>query len=401
MHEENEHDRAQQGGAFEALGQDGQRARTARMLGPDEKLTQAQCADIRERVLAYIDKHEDLNRAAVARQNRIAVSTLSDVLTGKYGTRSGRKCTDVPILRRLNNWMEADSRRRNIIQQRAFVETAVAREIIQVAEIVSETCKIGVVYGPAQIGKSFTVAALEGSDRLGMPIVFRINQGHTSPKSLACMVCERIKLPTTYGLDRLTRSVVAKLKGTRRMLVFDEVERVNQRALEWIRDVHDETGCPVLLVGKPAIYQRLGLREMGSYREVTDQFRARVVIQRDLTLRTRRSGGGDGDDTRKAEPLFSREDIRKLIKTASIKLRVTPDAIDWLQARACCLGGGGVGMTLIYVYLAYKVASAQGLDEINGELLAMVEDVTLGEEGMELVDQVVSDPGSARIRKLA
>ena len=80
------------------------------------------------------------------------------------------------------------------------------------------------------------------------------------------------------------------------MLMFDEADRLRYRTLEFIRDLHDRTGCPVLLVGKPKIYEPLGLRQVGEFTEITDQLAGRIVIRRDLTERTR------GDNP---EPLFT------------------------------------------------------------------------------------------------
>ena len=58
---------------------------------------------------------------------------------------------------------------------------------------------------------------------------------------------------------------------TKRMLIFDEAERLCFKAFETIRDLHDQTGCPVLFCGKPTIYERLGFHVLGDYSEVTDQ----------------------------------------------------------------------------------------------------------------------------------
>lgn len=80
------------------------------------------------------------------------------------------------------------------------------------------------------------------------------------------------------------------------------------RCFAFTADRHDETGCLVLLAGKPPIYEKLGFRRVGDYSEVTDQLAARIVIRRDLTLRTRTG--------KNPQPLFSLEDIRKLIAQA-------------------------------------------------------------------------------------
>ena len=44
-------------------------------------------------------------------------------------------------------------------------------------------------------------------------------------------------------------------------------------AAHTVRDLHDETGCPILLSGKPAIYERLGFCDMGDYSFGTDELR--------------------------------------------------------------------------------------------------------------------------------
>ena len=387
MNGENEHK-----DTFTLVGQEGRIARTSRMIGPNEAIPPARKDDIRRRVNEYLQKHDDVSQATVAKQTSTSRGTVSDVLRGKYGRRKGKpSCDDTEYLRRFNNWMELDARRRNIVQNREFVDHGVARDIITVAEIVSETCKIGVAWGPAQIGKSFTARALEGSDRLGNPKLFTMGESKTTPKATCRMVCHKFGLPTSGTFDAIMRGLVTFLEGTKRMLMFDEVDCASYRVLEWIRELHDATGCGVLLLGKPAIYQKLGFRDIGDFREVTDQLASRVVIRRDLTERTRRAD--------RPEPLFSKEDIRKLIKVADLHLKVSSDAVDWLQDRACVLGMGGFGMAVISLYLAYKFAVGSGSAEITAEHLEAVEQTTLGHEEVERLEEVVTDASGKRIRR--
>jgi len=183
--------------------------------------------------------------------------------------------------------------------------------------------------------------------------------------------------------------VVNRLAGTKRMLMFDEVERVEFKALETIRDLFDLTGCPVLLRGKPAIYEKLGFRHLGDFSEVTDQLAARIVIRRDLTERTR---------GRNPRPLFSLDDIRKLIHAGDLKLHVPPDALKWLQMRASSLGTGSLGNALVCLYLAYKLAFAQNLEAITTEILESVADLTVGHEDAQRVAEMVAE--SAGIRRV-
>ncbi len=73
----------------------------------------------------------------------------------------------------------------------------------------------------------------------------------------------RFELSARGTFDALARWIVDRLKGTKRMLIFDEADLLHYRAMETIRPIHDATGCPVLFAGKPKIYERLGFRALG------------------------------------------------------------------------------------------------------------------------------------------
>ncbi len=362
------------------------------MIAENECITDARKADIRARVVEYLTRH-NISRQTMARECGIGSSTVSQVLSDTYGAKGKKRSDDTRFLRALNNWMELDARRRNVVQDPQYVDTSVAREIVTVAEIVSETCRMGVVYGPAQIGKSFTLKSLAGSDRLGHPILLRVDQSHRTPKAFARLLCSALAIGVEGTFDALTRRIIDKLGGTKRMLMIDEAERVDYATLEFIRDVHDQTGCPILLAGKPAIYRRLGFREMGDYSEVVDQLSSRIVIRRDLTERTRREHS--------PEPLFSADDVRKLIRISELGLSVDPDAQRWLQDRACVIGLGGLGKAVILLYLAYKMALGMGSQSVTVEHLERVEEATIGHEDLDRVDDVVNEPASRQIRRLA
>lgn len=139
--------------------------------------------------------------------------------------------------------------------------------------------------------------------------------------------------------------------------------------------------------GKPKVFAKLGLRQIGDFSEVTDQLSARIVIHRDLTLRTR---------GKKPQPLFSLDDIRKQIHRADVKLHVAPDAVKWLQMRASALGAGGLGRALACFYLACKLAFVQNADTIAGQHLEDVADLTMGDEDAQRVAEVVAESSGIR-----
>jgi DNA transposition AAA+ family ATPase len=380
----------QQPDTFDLLGQEGQMAKSTRMSQPGEVLSPEKRTEIIARFTEYV-KVKGIKRADVCRQIGIESPTLSEILRGVY--KVAPETLDAH-LRQLNNWVEIDSRRDNLLANRDYVETTIARKIITAAEYVIETCGMGAVWGPARIGKTFTLEAIAREERYGHPLLFRVNAAHASAIRVCRMMCAQLGLAAMSAFDVVYRNLIKHLKGTRKLLMFDEADRCDYKALEFIRDVHDETGCPVLLAGKPTIYQKLGFREMGSFREVTDQLAGRIVIRCDLTEHTRTKNG-------KPRPLYTIDDIRKIIAMGNFKLHVTRDAEDWLQDRASSLGMGGIGRAKSLLFLAAKVAARKGMHELTAQHLAEMEENLIGSEESSDMSKHLSTQEGLQIRKLA
>ncbi len=368
--------------AFEAMSAEQRVARTARMLDEATLLDENQRADIIERFERFTELY-GLTRRSVARELGVSETTLSEVTRLRYRGQSGDR-----QLVKLNNWMELAARRDNLIRRKRFVETSVARDILYVADIVAETCKMGVVFGPSHIGKTMTLEAIAGDPRYGDPVLIRIDETLLRPFALCRAIASTFKLSPRGTFDEVLRRIIQRLTGTKRMLCFDEVERCSYRALELVRDLHDHTGCPVLLCGKPMVYERLGCRHVGDFAEITDQLAARIVIRRDLTERTRSGPSND--------PLFTLDDIRKLIHGADLKLVVEPDAVRWLQSRASALGTGGLGRAMVCLFLACKLAFVKGDGSIRAEHLDAVEDMAMGHEDAERMAEVAASSSGMR-----
>lgn len=354
------------------------------MLPEDQQLKQNQRKDIADRVTRFIDAHDEITRKTVARELGIKESTVSEVLNLTYKASTVDK-----LLARMHNWMELAARRHNIIHDRQFVDITVAQEILQVAGMVTDTCAMGAVYGPARIGKTFTLEAIVDEQRYGDPKLVRVTEALLRPFALCREIAYLLGLGASGTFDVVFRRVVVTLSNTKKMLMFDEVERASYRTLEMIRDLHDKTGCPILLCGKPAIYQKLGFRQAGDFSEVTDQLAGRIIVHRDLTERTR------GDNP---EPLYTTEDIRKLINRSELKLHVDKGAQKWLQARAGSLGMGGIGNAMICLYLASNLAANSGRDTVTASDLDEVADATKGAEDAERLAQIAANnPGMRRV----
>jgi len=346
------------------------------MLNESEKLKPNQRTDIVERLQRFLVDY-NYTQAGVAREIGVSSTTISEVLRLRYtGGAMDRH------LIRVHNWMELTARRNAIVRSREFVETLVANEILQVARITAETCQMGLVFGPARIGKTFTLKAIEGDQVFGDPVVVTVTEATVRPFALCRAVCERFDVSGDGTFDRVFRRLCNRLTGTKRMLIFDEADLASYPALEMIRQLHDETGCPILFAGKPAVYEHLGLRHLGDFSEKLDQMAGRIVIKRDLTERTRGTNG---------EPLYSRKDIQNLVRKSGLTIRLSSDAERWLQSRASTLGMGGIGKAMILLYLAFKLAYSTGATSITDSHLEDAETLTLGNEDASRLSEVVAE----------
>jgi len=378
MNEQTNNDRT-----FDMVAQDARIGRTARMLDEDQRLTAAQRQDIIQRCQQLI-KDTDYTQAAIARELNLSNSTISELLRNRWKGTNGDK-----HLARIHNWIELTARRDSIIRSREFVKTAVAHEILTVAGVVAETCQMGLIFGPARIGKTFTLRAIEGDQVFGAPVLITVDESTTRPFALCRSICERFDVSRSGTFDVVFRRLTARLKDTKRMLMFDEADLASYPALEMIRHLHDATGCPVLFSGKPKIYEHLGFRQVreAAFSEKLDQMAGRMVIKRDLTERTRGENG---------EPLYTLEDIRALVRQSGLTLHVSPEALRWMQGRASTLGMGGIGKAMVSLYLAAKVASAKGNAAITVDHLEDAEELTMGSEDAEAVAEAVAEASGMR-----
>ena len=213
--------------AFEAIEAEGRIAAEARMLSEDEPLQPNQRRDIIERFRAFSAEH-GYTQVAVAREIGVSAPALSDGLMRRAGHTASDK-----VLVRLHNWMELTARRRAVSGSRKFVVTSVAREILTVAKTVAETLKIGVVWGPAQIGKSMSLAAIEGDQAFGAPILVRVDESIRTPLPFCRALSRKQALKQSPG-----RAVLEALSARGIHIRTDHLRGLAEEAPVAYKDIH-------------------------------------------------------------------------------------------------------------------------------------------------------------------
>ena len=107
--------------------------------------------------------------------------------------------------------------------------------------------KIGLVYGNAGLGKTKTALYLS----IQYDAIYVRATNSMSPKwMLEELAKELDEIPRFYTAD-IFRQCVNTLKLNPQMIIVDEIDYLlaDFRTIETLRDLHDETGAPIILVG--------------------------------------------------------------------------------------------------------------------------------------------------------
>jgi DNA transposition AAA+ family ATPase len=296
--------------------------------------------------------HEFIRRSGksagwAARSMGIGESTLSQVLAGNYAAESEKH------LRALDKWLERQFLKEAAPKPAGFVRTRVAELIYAHVNVVTKLGCIGLIHGPAGIGKTICLQAIRaetpGSIYLAIPAA-----GQSKLALLEQLVVALRGGGWRMSAHQAFQHVVGILKDTGRMILVDEIHRAegsrNDHLLHILRDIHDHTGCPMVWAGVSNIDAYLRRGKAKGF-EPLDQVNSRIKVRLNLTaIAEQQSGGGPG--------LVTIEDIRKVF--AAGKMRLTSDAERYLQMlantpsfgafRACdglvrlaaiCMGGAG------------------------------------------------------------
>ena len=314
---------------------------------------------------------ERITQAKLARAIGEKPSTVSQVLAYKYPPS---KTGDQPyrrrdaILRKLDQQLARLEKAKDAPERSGHAWTKPALEIRGVADAAVQLGTMAAVTCDSGGGKTMTAETLPSV--FAGAILITVNDACHSPITFLRRLCEALKLRLAGQRQSLMDLATTRLKETRQLIIIDEADLADARLLNTIRQVHDATGCPVLLLGMPALLKNLQQARADDSRGA--MLFSRIGIKRDLTERCRQ----DGD---RGEPLYSVEDVRKVF--ARSKLRIAADAVRWLHALANLPDCGRLRSCNSAVRLGAHIAQQTGETEITLTLLLQAEGCLLGIEG--------------------
>lgn len=143
--------------------------------------------------------------------------------------------------------------------KRIFVRTNNVKNFIGLIENLinkpNNIPKMGLVYGEPGLGKSQTALWLSVKYD---GVYLRCSNLMTGRWLLEKLVKELDEIPRYLTSDNFN-TCVKKLKENPQIIIIDEIDYLinDKRAIETLRDIHDETNCPIIFVGMGLAHKKI------------------------------------------------------------------------------------------------------------------------------------------------
>lgn len=205
------------------------------------------------------------SQAAIARELGISESAVSSFLSGTY--KAPQK-----IVEKVAALMEANEKKKVAPKEPGYVQTSISKNVINAIRYCHIQGKISVVYGDAGVGKTM---AFREYMKNPLAVGITVSPTYASITGVNELLAEQLGVRERVA-RRITSEIVAKLKGSGRVLVIDEAQHLTVRTLNHLRCISDESGVGICFIGNEEIYTRM----KGSGRADFAQLFSRIGMRR-------------------------------------------------------------------------------------------------------------------------
>jgi len=338
-------------------------------LPNDGVLTDAERKQAMANFAAYC-KRRDINFSDVGREvGTPRGSTIRELVIYKFRENADQQ------IRVLNAWVEQHARREAAKLDGDFVDIRTATQIRAIAQLVLENGTMGLAVGPSGIGKTRCAMAFKANTPGA--IFVTVKHGAYAPTGLIRLIARELgfRKPVSSSANRITQfeRILDELRGSNRLLFIDEAHKLNDDAIEVLREIHDDTGCPILLLATKDLRDRVERTAQPD----AGQIHSRFDVIRDVVQGHSAESGG--------KKYFTIEQIRKLYEKPPIRLAA--DAAAYLLDVANLLGWGSLRRCRVLVMNgARRARKRQSLSEDDV--------VTIAADDLAHVDSLLR-PGAA------
>ncbi len=206
-------------------------------------------------------------------------STVSKVFCGKY---EGNLADVVKAVTRYRALIEE----RGSVNRAPYIKTGLYREIEECCQAALTYQKIVQIYGESQVGKTSALAHYAQEHNHGQTIFVTMPVGGSLTHFLAALAA-KVRM-TNCARGEILAMNIAKCFGPNNILIVDELHRALQarsysgqslKTMDFLRDLHDQTGCGLVLCGTNVFRDQMADRAMKKF---LNQINRRTLLRRQL-----------------------------------------------------------------------------------------------------------------------
>lgn len=232
-----------------------------------EKYSDQDDKDVRE-ILRFLEERKAgtatekrISQSALARMARIGTSTLSQILSGGYPGSPSKMLAQVMSAMRANQQESS-----NIIP---MVETSVFKVVITACRMARRNRNFSLI--SAFVGTGKTSALKHYTKENSNVFLIEARPMMTPQRLVKELAKEVIGFQAQGAIDSLFDQIIAELKDTDSLIIFDEAETVTDSLLHLLRRVRDLANIGVVISGTEYLHNKINPTG-GEF----DQIRSRV-----------------------------------------------------------------------------------------------------------------------------
>ena len=203
-------------------------------------------------------------------------SALSQWMAGKYVG------SDEALTKKVNRWLDLRAKRSRLADRMPpapeWVETPTANRILGGLGYAQMAADLAIVYGGAGLGKSKAAARYqELNPQVWVATMTAGGRSMAGCLERAAMACGLRSVNMRPW--RLEAEIADRIRGTHGLLIVDEAQHLDTRALEVLRGLHDQAGIGLALMGNELLYARLtGGRRSAEFAQLFSRVGKRVRL---------------------------------------------------------------------------------------------------------------------------
>ncbi|MCJ8285131.1 AAA family ATPase [Halomonas sp.] len=222
-------------------------------------------------------KDDELSQPQLSQLTGVNKTRLNHWLNDKY---SGQIAPIEDALRRwLDSRRDAQSLGAQLPEAPEWVETPSARAVLSALSFAQMAGAVSVIYGGAGVGKTLAL----GQYRRQAPNVWVVTAtpAASAPGPILARIAQTLGIRASGAVHVVESSIIERLRDTRGLLVIDEAQHLNPRALDQMRQVAEGAGIGLALVGNEVVYAQLtgGNRSIG-FAQLFSRIAKRVRLTR-------------------------------------------------------------------------------------------------------------------------